>query len=321
MIRLTRRLLVGGIIGSTVFAPLAENAQAANDRKLLLSYFEGGRGAAAGLRFAVSDDGLTFRALHGGRVLLRPEVGEEKLMRDPFLLRGPRDSDPWHLLWTTAWNGVTLGHTTSDDLINWSPQHALPVMSSVPRTRNVWAPEMIWDSNARHYVIVWSSTVTGRFTETAGTSEDGYNHRLWYATTRDFVTISKPAVLWDPGFSVIDATFFAHSDKGLHLIIKDETLKPEKKHLRIALAASPLGPFIDLSPPFSPNWVEGPTAIRIGDWTYVYYDRYREASWGAMRSRDLKRWEDVTSLISFPQGARHGTVVEVPADALAGLDA
>src|SRR5688572_32121797 len=115
MIRLTRRLLLGGIIGSAVLGPLTANPRAANGRKLLLSYFEGGRDATPGLRFAVSEDGLTFRPLHGGRVLLTPEVGEEKLMRDPFLVHGPRDSDPWHLLWTTAWNGVTLGHTTSDD--------------------------------------------------------------------------------------------------------------------------------------------------------------------------------------------------------------
>ncbi len=321
MIRLTRRLLLGGIIGSAVLATLAANARAANNRKLLLSYFESGRGATPGLRFAVSEDGLTFRALHGGRALLKPEVGEEKLMRDPFLVHGPRDSDPWHLLWTTAWNGVTLGHATSPDLVNWSAQRALAVMSSVPGTRNVWAPEMIWDKESSHYVLVWSSTVTGRFNETAGTSEDGYNHRLWYATTRDFVTISEPALLWDPGFSVIDATFFMHPDRGLHLIIKDETLEPPKKHLRIARAASPTGPFTDLSLPFSPDWVEGPTAIAIGEWTYVYYDRYRQASWGALRSRDLKHWEDVTSLISFPPRARHGTVVAVPASTLERIHA
>jgi hypothetical protein len=33
-----------------------------------------------------------------------------------------------------------------------------------------------------------------------------------------------------------------------------------------------------------------------------------------MRSTDLKTWEDVTSKISFPRGARHGTVLEVPID-------
>lgn len=320
MTQVNRRALVGRMLGAAALCAIGAKARAANDRTLLFSYFAGGRDATPGLRLAVSDDGLTFRPLQGGKILLKPEVGEQKLMRDPFLMRGPRQDDPWHLLWTTAWNGTTLGHATSHDLIEWSAQRAIPAMSEVPGTRNVWAPEMIWDSRREHFVIVWSSTVTGRFDETADTSEDEYNHRLWYATTRDFATLSTPAVLWDPGFSVIDATFFAHPEKGLHLIIKDETVNPPKKHLRIARAASPLGPFTDLSKPFSPDWVEGPTAICIGEWTYVYYDRYRDGSWGAARSRDLHDWEDVTSLISFPPGARHGTVVEVPASIVKRMD-
>ncbi len=288
-------------------------------RGYLLSYFAGGRDRTPGLRLAASSDGLHFTPVRGGEILLAPQVGESKLMRDPFLLKAPGADGPWHLLWTTAWEGVTLGHATSPDLVNWSPQRAIPVMASVPGTRNVWAPEKIWDARNRHYVIFWSSTVTGRFTETDGTSEDRYNHRLWYVTTRDFVTVSEPRLLWDPGFSVIDATFIDHPVHGLHLVIKDETLKPEKKHLRIARAASPTGPFTDLSPPFTPAWVEGPAPVTLGEWTYVLYDRYRDGAWGAARSRDLRTWEDASSLISVPEGARHGTIVEAPLSLIASL--
>jgi hypothetical protein len=38
------------------------------------------------------------------------------------------------------------------------------------------------------------------------------------------------------------------------------------------------------------------------------------------RSRDLMTWEDVTSRISFPPGARHGTVVEAPAGIVKDID-
>jgi hypothetical protein len=154
--------------------------------------------------------------------------------------------------------------------------------------------------------------VRGQFAQTADTSEDGYNHRLWYTTTRDFRSFAPARLLWDPGFSVIDATFLRHPRLGLHLIVKDETLKPPRKHLRIARAASATGPFTRLSPPFSPDWVEGPTAIQLGAWTYVYYDRYRDKAWGAARSRDLKRWEDVSDRLSMVPGARHGTIVRAP---------
>ncbi|WP_052208807.1 glycoside hydrolase family 43 protein [Croceibacterium mercuriale] len=322
MITLSRRAAAAGLLGTAMLAGAgcahAPRVAAPGDG-FVFSYFTGGRGEAAGLRLATSPDGLTWRPVRDGAVLLVPEVGESKLMRDPFLLRGPDAGDPWHLLWTTAWEGVTLGHATSHDLLTWSPQAAIPVMAGVPGMRNVWAPEMIWDAVGQQFVLFWSSTVTGRFPETAGTSEDAYNHRLYYATTRDFRQMSAPQVLLDPGFSVIDGTFVEHPTLGLHLIVKDETLVPEKKHLRIARAQSPTGPFGELSPPFSPGWVEGPTTVQVGEWTYVIYDRYREGSWGAARSRDLVQWEDAGAAITMPPGARHGTIVPAPAALIAGL--
>ena len=313
----TRRETMG-LIGAAWLAGCAP-LRGGPDRGWLFSYFAGGRGAAPGLRLAASDDGLHYRPVRDGAVLLAPEVGESRLMRDPFLVKGPGAGDPWHLLWTTAWQGVTLGHATSHDLVRWSPQRALPVMASVPGTRNVWAPEMAWDARRGEWLLFWSSTVEGRFAETAGSSEEGYNHRLYFATTSDFETISAPRLLWDPGFSVIDATLLDHPRLGLHLIVKDETLVPERKHLRIARAASPTGPFTDLSAPFTPAWVEGPAAVVIGDWTWVFYDRYRDGKWGAARSRDLVHWQDASASIALPAGARHGTIVAAPAALIAGL--
>ncbi len=64
-------------------------------------------------------------------------------------------------------------------------------------------------------------------------------------------------------------------------------------------------------------WCEGPTAIKIGDEHLVYFDAYQKKHYGAMRSRDLQTWEDVTDKMSFPDEGtaarmRHGTVIEVP---------
>jgi len=58
--------------------------------------------------------------------------------------------------------------------------------------------------------------------------------------------------------------------------------------------------------------VEGPSAIRIGDFWYVYFDHYgKPQHYGAMRSKDLKMWEDVSSQMSFPPDHRHGAVLKV----------
>ncbi len=312
------RLLAGAFA-----APLAGDAVAAHrrDERFLFAYFEHATKNEPGLRLALSKDGLRYDAIRGGRRFLVPEVGESKLMRDPFLFRAKGAGALWHLLWTTAWEGVTIGHASSPDLVNWSPQQAIPVMAGTPGTRNCWAPEAVWDAAMRRWVIVWASTVTGRFAGTAGTSENGYNHRLYCTTTRDFRSFTPPRLFYDPGFSVIDATFFEDRRGRLHMIVKDETVQPPKKHLRIARARTALGPFGPLSPPLPGDWVEGPSAIGIGRDTIVFFDRYRDKKYGAVRSRDLRQWEDISNLIRMPPRASHGTVLKVSASLARRLEA
>lgn len=296
-------------LGALTLAACATGRTPRHDDPLVFAYFTTGTGEADGLKLAVSEDGFTFRTLAGGRSLLVPQVGEKKLLRDPFLFH---DGRTYHLLWTTAWEGVTIGHATSKDLIHWSGQKAVPVMKDVPGTRNCWAPEAIYDPRTRRYELFWSSTVEGRFTETAGTSETGYNHRLWRSSTADFKNFSKAQPLYDPGFSTIDGTFAHGSDGGLYLIIKDETVEPPRKWLQTARAQSATGPFGPLSKPFSPAWVEGPMTTRIGDALVCYYDVYKEGRWGAAMTRDMVHWEDVSTRLTMPAGARHGSLLRVP---------
>jgi hypothetical protein len=301
-------------LGAVALTACATARPMRRDDPLVFAYFSTGKaGEADGLKLAVSDDGFAFRPLASERSLLTPQVGEKKLLRDPFLFH---DGRRYHLLWTTAWEGVTIGHATSTDLIHWSAQTAIPVMGDVPGTRNCWAPEAIRDSRTGRYAIFWSSTVEGRFTETAGASESGYNHRLWWCETADFERFSKPKPLYDPGFSVIDGTFAQGPDGGLYLIVKDETAEPPRKWLQVARADSPTGPFGALSQPFSPAWVEGPMTARIdsdgGEALICYYDVYKEGRWGAAMTRDMVQWEDVSGRLSMPTGARHGSLLRVP---------
>ena len=311
MTPVSRREAVTLLGGGAAMALLPSVAIAQGKTAFLFSYFEHATKNEPGLRLALSEDGLTYRPLRGGARFLIPEVGESKLMRDPFLFKGAGRNAPWHLVWTTDWEGVTIGHASSRDLVNWSPQQAIPVMANTPGTRNCWAPEAMWDPATRQYVIFWASTVKGRFPETAGSSESAYNHRMYCTTTRDFRSFTPSRLFYDPGFSVIDATFFRDPKGGLHMIVKDETLKPERKHLRIASARTPLGPFGPLSTPLPGAWVEGPSVITAGRDTIVFFDRYRDKKYGAVRSRDLVTWEVIDHLIRMPPRASHGTIVPV----------
>jgi hypothetical protein len=44
-------------------------------------------------------------------------------MRDPSIAHGP--DGVFHLVWTTSWEGRTIGHTRSRDLRHWSPQRTI----------------------------------------------------------------------------------------------------------------------------------------------------------------------------------------------------
>jgi hypothetical protein len=186
------------------------------------------------------------------------------------------------------------------------------VFENEPAARNAWAPEAAWDADRKEWIVFWSTTIPGRFPDTEGSGDNGYNHRLYAMTTRDWKTFS-PARLWfDPGFNCIDATLTRDGRRWI-MIFKDERKRPLQKRLRLAFADSPVGPWTGITEPFTKDWVEGPSALRIkGEW-WIYFDHYTSPRhYGAMRTRDWKTFEDVTADVKFPADHRHGTAVRIP---------
>lgn len=271
-----------------------------------------------GLHFLWSEDGYAWHPLGGDRSYLRPEVGG-RLMRDPQIAEGP--DGVFHLVWTTAWEKQGVGYAHSRDLLHWSEQQLLGVMKSQPTARNVWAPELFYDRAQKRYVIFWSSTIPGQFPETERSGDRGYNHRIYFTTTSDFAVFEPTRLLLDPGFSCIDATIVADGARFV-LFFKNETRYPPAKNLRMAAGPSPEGPFIPTSSPITGDyWAEGPSAIKLADTWFVYFDRYVERRYGLVTSRDLLTWHDETGKVSFPPGHRHGSVLRVARSLLAGLQA
>jgi hypothetical protein len=275
---------------------------------LVFSFFR--NNGEDGLYLAASEDGLAWTVLNGDKPLLWPTVGESKLMRDPSIARGP--DGRFHMVWTTSWKGRTIGYASSKDLVHWSEQRALEVMGHEPQVVNCWAPEIFYDAGSREYLVVWASTVTGKFAGTAPGGERGYNHRLYAFRTRDFKTIGATKLFYDPGFSVIDAAIVRAGDRYV-MVAKNETANPPAKYLFTTSAASLDGPWSPPSPRISPQeWSEGPAPVRVGDAWMVYFDLYRQHRYGALRSVDLSRWEDVSARLQFPAGARHGSAFHAP---------
>ena len=274
-----------------------------------------------GLNLAWSPDGLKWHELTPpGHSFLAPTVGG-KILRDPCLRLGP--DGVFRVVWTTSWNRpLAFGCASSRDLLHWSEPQAVPVFTNDPDAiqngRNVWAPELFYDDSKKQWLIFWATDIPGRYPATDKTGDDGWNHRIYYVTTKDFTTFSPTKLLYDGGFNVIDATILAANGK-FYLVVKDETKIPVKKHLRIAVGATPEGPFGPAGPAISPNWAEGPSAIQIGGDYIIYFDLYEAGKYGAIKSTDLEHWQNITAQVDFPGGARHGTVIAVLGGYVAGL--
>ena len=274
--------------------------------------------ANEGLRFIYSYDGLRWDSIQG--VFLRPEVGTQKVMRDPSVVQGPDGT--FHLVWTSSWRGDRgFGYSSSKDLIHWTPQRFIPTGMDTT-TVNTWAPELFYDDVKRQFLIVWASCVPGRFPDYQEDAKN--NHRLYYMTTRDFRRFSEAKLFYDPGFSVIDATIVKQSARLSPLtthpyvmVLKDNS-RP-MRNLKVAFADSPYGPWSEASEPFTWNFTEGPSTARVGDWWYIYYDSYQHGIYGAHRTKDFKTFQDQTGAVSFPVGHKHGTVFMASEELVDGL--
>ena len=263
------------------------------------------------LRFLYSFDGYHWTNVPG--TFLAGNVGTNKVFRDPSLAYGPDGT--FRLVWTAGWHGDQgFGCASSRDLIHWSEQVFVPVMTNEPATVNVWAPEVFYDARVADFIIVWASTIPGRFPDKLEKHDN--NHRLYFTTTTDFTNYAPAKLFYDPGFSVIDP-FILKKDGGYVLVCKDNS-RPNL-NLRVAFADSPLRPWENVSKPFTQKFTEGPCALKIGEDWLIYFDAYRQKIYGAVKTRDFKTFSDATSEVSFPEGHKHGTAIKVPRRILDGL--
>jgi beta-galactosidase len=282
----------------------------------LFSYFT--RNGESGLHFACSYDGLTWETLNDGNSFLAPKLGDQ-LMRDPSICQGPDGT--FHMVWTTGWWDRIIGYASSKDLVNWSEQKEIPVMMHEPDAKNSWAPELFYDDASKLFYIFWATTIPGRHGELpVSESERGLNHRMYYTTTKDFKTFADTRMFFNPDFSVIDAAVIKWKNEYV-MFLKNENSNPPEKNIRYTKSTK-MGedfPTVVSEPITGDYWAEGPSPLKVGDYLYVYFDKYRDRRYGAVRSKDGITWEDVSEQIVFPKGARHGTAFKVTASVLENL--
>jgi len=170
---------------------------------------------------------------------------------------------------------------------------------------------LFYDNKSKQYLICWATTIPGRFPDTDSLGDDGYNHRMYYTTTKDFIDFTDTKLFYDKGFNVIDATVLKKNDEYM-MFLKDETLNPKpEKNIKIAKSDNLFDNWSQASEPITINWVEGPTIMKISDQWIIYFDMYKKQKMGAVSSSDLINWTDISDEINFPDGTRHGTIFKV----------
>ncbi len=297
----------------------------------LFSYFAGQND---GLHLAYSYDGKCWEEFDSTRIFLKPAVGPDKLMRDPSVVRAADGT--FHMVWTTGWHDRCIGYASTRDFVSWTEQKTIPVMEWAPQTHNSWAPEVTWDDASQTYYIYWASTVPDQNAapEVPGDPkaprdpadmDKGPVQKIYYTTTKDFETFAPTAEFFSTDFSVIDAAIVKDATTGKYIMaLKNESRGPEGKTIRVTVTDDLSKGFpSEVSAPITGDyWAEGPSPLFVGDTLYVYFDKYTQKKYGAVRSLDHgQTWEDVSDEVSFPKGIRHGTAIPVPASFIDELKA
>ena len=271
-------------------------------KKYVLSYF---RTEAEALHLAFSEDGINWNAANDNRPILTGTAGS-KTLRDPFVFAD--ENGLFHLLATDGWQSASIVHAVSKNLTDWGQQKLIPVMAHQPDVRNCWAPECFFDAEAGLYRLLWSSSLT----EPSGAAD--WNHRIWSATTEDFLTFSPAELFFDPGYSVIDATVIRWQG-GYLMAFKDERgeNKPDTalKAIRVCFAESGAGPYREISECVTPPLTEGPALFRRGAELVMLFDHFMENKFGAIVSSDGKNWTPLKETLRLPPGVRHASIMTI----------
>lgn len=206
----------------------------ADSKKLTEDDFQGylfghfiGEGSDMGeqIYFAVSEDGLNFHDLNGGKPVLVSGIGE-KGVRDPFLFRSI-EGDRFFLIatdlsiyhrggWVQNEQGYYDASTSgspylvmwqSNDLVNWGEPKLIKV---APENAGMaWAPEMVYDDENDQYVIFFASSIMN-----PATKMKAKPNAIYYVTTKDFETFSETKLFIDcqNGREIIDTTVLKVGD-------------------------------------------------------------------------------------------------------------
>ncbi|MBQ8159589.1 MAG: glycoside hydrolase family 43 protein [Clostridia bacterium] len=277
--------------------------------------------------FALSRDGLSWEAVHGGQPVLWAFYGDYGV-RDMTIVRDHL-TGRFHIFATDlslslgmrgkyhrSWDEISrngskcLAHWQSDDLVHWSEEELISLGDE--HFGCLWAPDILYDRQREAYLLHFS----------CAHDENGFgNKKIWYSLTKDFITYSKPEILYaKQDSSVIDSAIY--EENGLYYMFIKSDHNPSMVILE--KSASLQGPWerveaFDRSMSgLATGQYEAPTAVRLKDgrWS-LYLDFYgtkgRMQGYVPFIAPSLSSGEFVRSdeAFHFPYHFKHGTILEI----------
>lgn len=285
----------------------------------LFAYFTGNTGDKEAIRFAISDDGYTYKALNNNNPIIDSEdISSTGGVRDPHILRGV-DRKTYYMVVTDmvsalGWNSNrAMVLMKSDNLIDWqsSVVNIQNTYDGYEELHRVWAPQTIYDEKAGKYMIYWSMQI--------GNTPD----IIYYAyANSDFTALEgEPQILFQnpDGGSTIDGDI-VYKDSLYHLFFKTEG---EGYGIKKAVSSTLTGNYVmnDKYLQATNNAVEGGCVFRMydSDTWILMYDMYTSGAYQFTESTDLENFSVIDDKISFDFTPRHGTIIPITTDEAAAL--
>lgn len=295
-------------------------AQTDEPTRYLFAYFTNNTTEGQQVCYAVSQNGLDFTPLNGGRpVIASDTISRSGGVRDPHLLR---TDDGWFLQVLTdmdmsrgKWTGLGIVMLRSRDLIHWEHHtvHFPERYAGKPfaQANAVWAPQTIYDPAAGKYMIYFSlhSEKDGPFPRDA----------VFYAYANgDFSDLEDdPQPLFDYPDPTIDTDIVLTDDGRYHVFFntwggKDGLTR--RQFLAPTLHDSRQWTLVPGR--MQPNTLasEGSTAYRLigsDDWI-LCYDCFRDGIFQFCRTTDLEHFTlERTTETTGVFTPRHGSVIHI----------
>ncbi len=245
-----------------------------------------------GLELLYSYDGYHWQAVDSS--LNVPVLGDGTLT-DPSITQGT--DGVYRLLWVASKDGREgIGYSSSKDLLEWSEPTFITMALPDSVLLNVSTPRLIYDEQARSYLVYWISDRQG-------------DKQVYGFTTQEFLSFSMARTVFDPEIDVQDPYIICRTSKDYVLIVRDET--PSESSLKVAFSTYPAGPYDRTSLSFTSFQTGKPSVVKIGAKWLVYHQKETDGKTFAVTTLDFDSFETISDEISVPESHGCGTIFYV----------